>query len=112
MTTNKYIDTQWEVITYDVWGNARDGYDVNNTFKVDVVDLRLKIETNNPGTDYEFISAYPSDYQIRQALDCPRIQIETDGDDMTIYVNRERDSYPLGELRCISHESLSPITEK
>jgi hypothetical protein len=36
------------------------------------------------------------------------LEIETDGDDVTIYVNRASDSYPLGELVCTSHDSLSP----
>lgn len=33
-------------------------------------------------------------------------------DDITIYVNRERDGYPIGELQCVSHSALSPIKEK
>ncbi len=36
-------------------------------------------------------------------------RIDTDGDDLTIYVERERDGYPIGEMRCISHASLSPV---
>jgi hypothetical protein len=106
----QYIDTQWEIVTYDVWGNDKDGYQVNDCYKGGTIDLRIKVATNNPDTDREFKSAYPSDYQIRQALDCPRVQIDTTGDDTVIYVNRARDSYPLGELRCISHSSLSPIS--
>ena len=31
------------------------------------------------------------------------------GDDVNIYVNRERDGYQIGEMRCVSHSSLSPI---
>lgn len=106
----QYIDTQWEIVTYDVWGNDEDGYEVNNAFNSGMVDLRLKVKRNNPDTAHEFLSAYPSDTQIRQALDCPRVQIETTGDDTVIYVNRARDGYPLGDLRCISHSSLSPIS--
>ena len=105
----KYIDTRWQTITYDVWGNTKDGFDVNNAYESGTIDLRLKVECNNPDTDHEFLSAYPTDTQIRRALDCPRVQIECDGDDMTIYVARSRDNYPLGEMRCISHKSLSPI---
>ena len=51
---------------------------------------------------------YPSDYQIKQifGVGC---EIETDGDDTKIYVNRKRDSFPIGELTCTSHKSLSPV---
>lgn len=105
----RFIDTTWEVIDYDVWGNARDGYEVNQSFRRGTVDLRLKVEVNNPGTPQQFESAYPTDRQIRKALDLRPFKMSIDGDDTHIYVNRERDSYPAGELRCVSHSSLSPI---
>lgn len=112
MNTPKYIETTWELRTYDVWGNATDGYEVNDTFKAGEVTIRCKVEVCNAGTPQEFLSASPSDSQIRRALGLRRFKLETDGDDLHIYVNRARDSYPLGELYCTSHESLSPIRAK
>lgn len=110
LTTHpKFIDTTWEIRSYDVWGNARDGYDVNDSFNDGEVTIRLRVKVNNPGTPHEFISAYPSDSQIRRAMGLRRFKIDTDGDDMTIYVNRSRDGYLCGEMHCTSHESLSPI---
>lgn len=111
MTPQKYVETTWELRTYDVWGNAKDGYEVNNTFRSGSVTLRTKVEINNADTPQEFRSAYPSDSQIRMALGLRRFKLETDGDDLTIYVNRARDGYPCGELHCTSHTSLSPIRE-
>jgi hypothetical protein len=108
----QYIETTWEIRTYDVWGNAKDGYEVNDTYRAGEVTIRCKIEVNNPGTPQEFLSASPSDSQIRRALSLRRFKIETDGDDLHIYVNRAKDSYPCGELYCTSHESLSPIRAK
>jgi hypothetical protein len=105
----QYVNTTWELRTYDVWGNARDGYEVNDTFRAGETAIRCKVEVNNAGTPQEFLSAYPSDSQIRQALNLRRFKLELDGDDLNIYVNRAKDSYPLGELYCTSHESLSPI---
>lgn len=29
MKIKKTVLTEWKAYTYDVWGNARDGYDVN-----------------------------------------------------------------------------------
>lgn len=110
----KYIDTVWEVWTYCVWGNQKDGYDVNDRFLHHrVYPLRLRVTVYNPGTPREFEAAYPTDLQIKHALNCnSRIKITTfasiEGDDGIIYADHALTGYPLGELRCTSHESLSP----
>lgn len=103
------IVSTWDIVTYDVWGNAKDGWEVNDAYRSGTVDIRLRPETHNVGTPMEFVSASPSDADIRDALGVSRIRLETEGDDLCIYVNRARDGYPLGELRCTSHASLSPI---
>jgi len=109
MTPKKYIDTVWQVSSYDVWGNSKDGYEVNDTYSLGEVELRIPVTINNPDTPLQFESAFPSDTQIRRALDLRRFKIDIEGDDLSIYVNRARDGYPCGELFCISHVSLSPI---
>lgn len=106
------VTTRWEVRTYDVWGNAKDGYDVNQSFRSGEVELDLEVKTFNPGTPQQFESAYPSDKQLRQVFGLTNIRLETDGDDLAIYVERARDGYPIGELYCLSHDSLSPIRAK
>lgn len=111
MKTKKTIVTSWDLRTYDTWGNSEDGYDVNNVFSAGSVSLRLRVERNNPDTEHEFLSASPSDYQIKRVFDVG-CAIDTDGDDMVIYVNRARDGYPIGEMHCTSHDSLSPIRSK
>jgi hypothetical protein len=108
----KHIDTMWAIRTYDVWGNAKDGYEVNDSFNQGEVSIRLAVTVNNGGTPYEFTSASLTDAQIRKAMGLSNVRISTDGDDMTIYVNRDRDGYPLGEMHCTSHESLSPVRIK
>jgi hypothetical protein len=110
-TTAKTVLTLWNKRTYDVWGNKKDGYEVNDSYSQGTVEIRCKIETHNKGTPQEFNSAYPSDFQLRQVFGV-NCHIDTDGDDTTIYVNRASDSYPIGELFCESHESLSPIRKK
>ena len=107
------LETAWEIRTYDIWGNSKEGYEVNNSFVVDRnYPMTLDVTVNNAGTPQEFLSAYPSDRQIRKALDLRSIQLDLDGDDLIIYVNRASNGYPCGELRCTSHESLSPIKLK
>lgn len=108
----KTIMTTWEVWIYDVWGNSDEGYDVNDRHCIDrEYPLRLRVKTYNAGSPQEFKAAYPSDYQIQNALGYGRPALDIDGDDLTIYVNRASDGYPLGELYCTSHKSLSPIVE-
>ena len=103
------ITTEWKVYTYDVWGNARDGYDVNDVYRHGTETLVLTVETANEGTPQAFDHASPTDRQLRRVFGLGKIQLDTDGDDLTIYVNRARDGYPIGEIRCVSHKSLSPI---
>lgn len=105
------IATIWSTRTYDVWGNAKEGYDVNDVFSGYEVQLDLEIKTYNVGTPQEFQAAYPTHKQLRMVFGV-RCQIETDGEDTFIYVRRTRDWYPIGEMYCESHESLSPIREK
>lgn len=100
--------TRWQVRTYDVWGNARDGWNVNDSYDAGETELELSVTTHNEGMGNQFQSATLSDEQISELFGG---EIETDGDDVTIYVNRSSDGYPLGELHCVSHDSLSPIRE-
>lgn len=105
----RYVKTVWETWSYDVWGNARDGWDVNDRRCLDRdYQLRIPIEVCNAGTAAAFDHATPTDRQIRAVFGI-RCRFETDGDDTSIYVTRERDGYPIGEMFCQSHASLSPI---
>lgn len=106
------METTWELRTYDVWGNAKDGFEVNDTRRAGEITIRCAVERNNADTPQEFLSAYPSNSQIRRALNLRRHKLDLDGDDLSIYVNRAEDGYPLGEMYCTSHESLSPIRAK
>lgn len=110
MSTHKPVEsTTWEVWTYDVWGNANDGYEVNDRYCLERAhEIDLLIETTDAHELGTFKHASPTDKQIRAAFGI-RCRFETDGDDVTIYVNRSRDGYPIGEMHCTSHESLSPI---
>ncbi len=102
------LPTRWTLRTYDVWGNAKDGYEVNDSYSAGELEIRIPRTRYNVGTPQEFISAFPSDRQIKRAFSVT-CRIETDGDDLTVYVNRKRDGYPIGEMHCTSHASLSPV---
>lgn len=109
MKKQKTVKTVWEVWGFDVWGNKDDGYTVNNRFCIDRERvLTLRIKTVNQGTKREFDYVEISDNMLKEifGVSC---KISVDGDDVNYYVSRESDDYPLGELSCQSHSSLSPI---
>ena len=60
--TKRTVQTTWKLWSYDVWGNARDGYEVNDRSCFDrEYSLPLRVEKHNVGTPAEFQSAHPSD---------------------------------------------------
>lgn len=68
------IETLWELRTYDVLGNAEDGYEVNDTCVLDRAwPITLTVEVNNAGTPNEFKSASPNDTDIRAAFSLERV---------------------------------------
>lgn len=102
------LPTTWTLRTYDVWGNPEYGYEVNDVYSAGEVELRIPQTRYNIGTPQEFIGAFPTDRQIKLAFGV-NCRIDVDGDDVTVYVNRQRDGYPIGEMHCTSHVSLSPV---
>lgn len=109
------IKTTWSLRTYDVWGNSKDGYEVNDSYSAGEVELRIPQTRYNvgmgirrDGSPLEFTGASPSDRQIKRAFGVT-CRIDTDGDDLNIEVTRQRDGYPIGSMHCESHASLSPV---
>ncbi len=84
-------EKKFRLHTYDVWGNAEDGYDVNNTFRTpDVVEL------NPEWSDREIFKAM----QAAGLLPDPSI-VEIDNgasDETRIEFQRKEDGKPLGAL--------------
>lgn len=78
----------WKVLTLDVLGNEKDGYEVNASYYT--------------GKEIE-LPAEPSDAQVRRALveagylnKASQVRhLDFDGDDQTININRKRDGRPL-----------------
>lgn len=114
--TNRKVKAICEVWTYDVWGNARSGWEVNDRYCQDRArEVEAVVVISNmprlPGAFDQYrkftgdsasfscemaVSFEIEDKTLCEIFGCKRI--ETDGDDTHIIVNRERDSYPLGEL--------------
>jgi hypothetical protein len=81
--------------TYDVWGNAEDGYGVNDRYKHGIVTVRCKREVFNVGTPHEFETFEPTDRQLSRAAGFSRVQWE--GQDGAFYAETARGK-PVGEL--------------
>jgi len=46
------IKTVWAIRTYDVWGNAKDGYEVNDVYSAGTVELRIPQTRHNIGVEW------------------------------------------------------------
>ena len=109
------LRTVWEVIGYGVSGNATEGWDVYDCWVLEP-ELILELVTDQRKSGYPwdpqpgtFWHAEITEQQIREALGCQDEQIYIDGDDTCVRITRRGDGYPIGALRCVSHESLNPI---
>lgn len=82
----------WKIVSLDVWGNRKDGYEINNA--------------TYSGKEIE-LPAEPTDAQVRLALihagylkKSMRLdRLEFDGDDALIQVSRKSDGYPIVQIR-------------
>lgn len=86
----------FRIWSYDVWGNARDGFDVNDRYKHGLVEIRCKRETFNAGTPHEFHAWNPTDRQLSRAAGFSRVS--WDGSDGCFYAEDSRNGRPIGEL--------------
>ena len=78
--------TAW---SYDVWGNKRDGYEVNDRSKIGTFTLSPRTLKS----DKAFVRWVKRTLGIK-----PRVRVTLDGDDKTIYVEHKSSGYPLGEI--------------
>ena len=82
---------EWRVWSYDVWGNAREGFEVNDRFEIDKVYIDDSIIENKKKLAT----------LIRKVFGLKKIQLSFDGDDRTIYIEASRDGYPIGEMELV-----------
>ena len=82
--------------TYDVWGNARDGFDVNDRYSHGTVEIVCKRAVFNVGTPHEFETFEPTDRQLSRAAGFKGVSWE--GSDGTFYAEVARNGRPVGEL--------------
>lgn len=102
MVTYKPNVVRFQLITYDVWGNPKDGYEVNDLYPKGVVEIPesvLEIKDTDSFNSFEhrlmtFMRRSGIFYKI--PTKCMIIEGEPA---YTLYFTRRRDHYPICELR-------------
>src|SRR5678815_2845918 len=87
---------KFRIFTYDVWGNARDGFDVNDRYSHGLVEIRCKREVFNAGTPHEFETFEPTDRQLSRASGF--YGVSWDGSDGAFYAEANKNGRPVGKL--------------
>lgn len=86
----RYETTTYEVRSLDMWGNARDGYEQNNSFRVGTITLRDDGHEGGYGDDDAIVAALRDagflnrnvlgPMEAANGLEGPRVQVEDNGD--------------------------------
>ena len=90
---------RYQVWTYDVWGNARDGFEVNDRSKGGTVTINVKPETFNAGTANEFTTWEPTDNQLARA--CGARGCAFEWSEGSYYIENKSNGRPEGMLELI-----------
>lgn len=80
----------YELVSYDVWGNAEDGWEVNQSFRTG-----HEIQVPVGASDKKFLSVAMIDqriYEVDNAI----------SDENTVYIRRKRDGMPAHEWRLVA----------
>lgn len=83
---------KFDLHTYDVWGNERDGFEVNDRYM-----RRDVIEVPDDATDADFILALKRAGWLKRNVRVSSIGIEGESD-YTLYFTHTPTGYPLFEL--------------
>jgi hypothetical protein len=83
----------WDIYSYDVWGNSRDGYEVNDTFK-----SGYEIELPEDYSDVQLLKAMKDSGFIKKTVKLSQLSIDGDGESY-INIDEAKNGRPFCELR-------------
>ena len=83
----------YEIVVYDVWGNKKDGHEVNAEYKTGEL-----VELGVVDNDRDIIKKLKEKGYIGQKKRYSSYEIEGE-DGYVLYVHRAKDYYPVCELR-------------
>ena len=85
----------YKACNYDVWGNKKEGYEVNDVYLVNS-EVKIKKDISDNDLKREVKKIFDLKRNIRLS------SIDIEGEDIyTLYFNYNIDNYPIGELRYI-----------
>ena len=87
---------KYKLYLYDVWGNTKDGFEVNNIFAAQISLDGSIFNTENIIIE---VSENDSDYQINRKIKCRAIEWECFNEDEIFYGSNKTNGKPFGELR-------------
>ena len=115
----KYIRVRYQVLSLDVWGNARDGFEINAVYRTrDEVECTAVLKRYNEGRPGEFYQYEPLDkYMVRALKEAGLLRKGThvsslaiDGEnDATLYIEDARTGEPLWHLECLEPQQLASV---
>lgn len=101
----KFYTRRYRLWGYDVWGNAREGYEVNDRYDHGMVLIRVAPRIYNAGTPHEFTTWEPTNRQLSRFISGASWEGESD---YTLYAESARTRKPLGELDFDGWEGPEP----
>lgn len=84
---------KFEVRSYDVWGNKKDGYEINNVFASDII-----IVVPDDWSKSDIIKQLKEEWGMKKGYQARHFQFEGD-DEYSLYLYRLSDYLPVCELR-------------
>jgi hypothetical protein len=87
MATKTAFET-FQFVTYDVWGNSTDGFEVNAAY---TTSERIQVPVG--ASDKKFLSV--------AGIDGRTYEVDPVSDETTVYIRRKRDGRPEGEYRLV-----------
>ncbi len=99
--TPRYKYRKYSLHTYDVWGNSRKGFQVNDTYTSGTfIYIRCKRVVHNQDTLHEFESYPAMNLQLSRAVGGKNLT--WDGEtEYTLYAENSRNGKPVCELRYV-----------
>jgi hypothetical protein len=94
--------SNWEVITYDVWGNEDDGFEVNQAFTTGRV-----IEVCDDEDNDSIVEGLINSGEFHAGV--VGADIDVDGDEHVIYINDAKTFEPILELHRTDNESTGAL---
>lgn len=84
---------EYRVWTYDVWGNAKDGWEVNDRNELTGFLGSEPLDLKDSESDTSIIQALKDRGWLKKTIQSR--QLDIDGDGETITINQKSDGYPL-----------------